>query len=39
MLKLDMMMTWDGMKKECPGKWVFIEVVEGNETNFIKDIV
>ena len=33
------LMTWEEMKKEYPAKWVFVEVVEGNRTNFTKGIV
>lgn len=39
MLKPNKLMTWEEMKKEYPGKWVFVEVVEGNEANFTKGIV
>lgn len=39
MLKPNKLMTWEEMKKEYPAKWVFVEVVEGNETNYTKGIV
>ena len=39
MLNPNKLMTWEEMKNEYPAKWVFVEVVEGNETNFIKGIV
>jgi len=32
-------MIWEEMQKECPAKWVFVEVVEGTRTNFTKGIV
>ncbi|MDE7327236.1 MAG: hypothetical protein K2N63_13345 [Lachnospiraceae bacterium] len=39
MLKPNKLMTWEEMKKEYPGKWVFVEVVEGTHTNFTKGVV
>lgn len=39
MLKPNKLMTRNEMRKEYPGKWVFVEVVEGNETNYTKGIV
>lgn len=39
MLNPNKLMTWDEMKKEYPAKWVFVEVVEGNEANIKKGIV
>gem|GEM_PF-3094812 len=33
------LMTWEEMKQKYPAKWVFVEVVEGNRTNFTKGIV
>lgn len=39
MLKPNKLMTWEEMRKEYPGKWVFVEVVEGTRINFTKGIV
>ncbi len=39
MLKPNELMTWDEMAESYPGKWVFVEVVEGDDTNIEKGIV
>ena len=39
MLKPNELMTWAEVVKKYPGKWVFVEVVEGNVAKIKKGIV
>ncbi len=39
MLKPSELMTWDEMVEKYPGKWVFVEVVEGSRINIDKGVV
>lgn len=39
MLKPNELMTWDEMVQKYPGKWVFVEVVDGSIANIKSGVV